>query len=73
MTCMSQYFSSYTLCVRNQKIKLVDSSLATIVGKESVTFSPSLTLKNALHVPNLSCNLVSTSKLNPDHNFQINI
>nr|KYP41061.1 Retrovirus-related Pol polyprotein from transposon TNT 1-94 [Cajanus cajan] len=73
MTCMSLYFSSYTPCAGNQKIKLADSSLATVASKGSVTFSPSLTLKNVLHVHNLSYNLVFASKLTLDHNCRINI
>nr|KYP34264.1 hypothetical protein KK1_044804 [Cajanus cajan] len=68
MNFLSQYFSSYTPCAGNQKIKLADNSLAIVAGKGSVTFSPSLTLKNALHVPNLSYNLVPISKLTLDHN-----
>ncbi|KAG6742683.1 hypothetical protein POTOM_053605 [Populus tomentosa] len=43
----------------NKKIKIVDGSLSAIAGKGSVFISPSLTLHNVLHVPNLSCNLLS--------------
>ncbi|RVW35006.1 Retrovirus-related Pol polyprotein from transposon RE1 [Vitis vinifera] len=61
MTGSSQIFSSYKPCAGNKKIKIADGSLSAIAGKGSVFISPSLTLHNVLHVPNLSCNLLSIS------------
>ncbi|KAI5418366.1 hypothetical protein KIW84_042851 [Lathyrus oleraceus] len=59
MTGESTLFSSYSPCAGNQKIKIVDGSFSAIAGKGSVVLSQMLTLKNVLHVPNLSCNLIS--------------
>ena len=42
------------------------------MGKGSIVISFSLTLHNVLHVPNLSCNLLSVSKLIRDQNCQVN-
>lgn len=61
-------FVLYTPCVGNRKIKIVDGSLSTIAGKGSITISSSSTLHNVLHVPNLSCNLLSVSQLTQDQN-----
>ncbi|CAJ2666494.1 unnamed protein product [Trifolium pratense] len=43
----------------NQKLKVAYGSFSAIVGKGSIVLSPMLTLKNVLHVPNLSCSLTS--------------
>lgn len=45
---------------------MVDGSLSAIAGKGSIAISNKLTLQNVLHVPNLSCNLLSVSKLTCD-------
>jgi hypothetical protein len=63
MTGDSTMFSSYSPCAGNHKIKVADGSFSAIAGKGSVVLSPSLTLKDVLHVPNLSCSLMSVSKL----------
>ena len=70
MTGESTLFSSYSPCAGNQKLKIADGSFSVIAGKGSVVLSPMLTLKNVLHVPNLSCNLISFSKLAQDINCQ---
>lgn len=67
MTSSSKIFSSYKPCVGNKKIKIAYGSLSAIVGKGSMFISPSLTLYNVLHVSNLSCNLLSISKVTHDH------
>lgn len=66
MTGYSKLFSSYSVCVGNQKIKIADGSLSTIAGKGSIAISKSLVLHNVLHVLNLLCNLLSISKLTCD-------
>uniref|UniRef100_A0A1S8ADA3 Uncharacterized protein n=1 Tax=Citrus limon TaxID=2708 RepID=A0A1S8ADA3_CITLI len=71
MTGNSQLFSSYIPCAGNQKVKIANGSLATVAGKGTITISPSLVLKNVLHVPHLSYNLLSISKLTFDHNCQV--
>lgn len=65
-TSLSHLFLSYTPCPGNAKIKAADGSLSSIVGKGTITISDSLVLKFVLHVPNLSCNLLSISKLTKD-------
>jgi hypothetical protein len=72
MTGDSTMFSSYNPCAGNHKIKVADGSFSAIAGKGSVVLSPSLTLKDVLHVPNLSCNLMSVSKLAQEKNCQTN-
>lgn len=63
MTGSPSLFSAYKPCAGNQKIKIADGSLSAIAGKGSIILSSTLTLHNVLHVPNLSCNLLSISKL----------
>ena len=63
MTGCSKLFSSYTPCARNKKIKIADGSFSAIAETGTIHISSLLILKNILHVPNLSCNLLSISKL----------
>lgn len=72
MTGTSEFFSSYTPCAGNQKVKIADGSFAVVAGKGTVSISPFLNLKDVLHVPHLSYNLLSISKLTFDHNCRVN-
>ena len=56
-------FSTYSPCVGNLKVKIADGTLSPVVGKGSVHISESITLNPVLHVPHLSCNLLSISQL----------
>lgn len=49
-------------------VKIAYGTFSTIVGVGSIPVSKTLTLHNVLHVPNLSCNLLSISKLTQDLN-----
>ena len=55
---------------RDQKVKIADRSLLAIAGKGSIAISPSITFRDVLHVPKLSCNHLSISKLIHDMNCQ---
>ncbi|XP_031256086.1 uncharacterized protein LOC116114071 [Pistacia vera] len=68
MTSASQLFDSYIPCSGNQKVKIADGSLSPIAGKGSIKLSNTIELKSFLHVPRLSCNLLSVSKLSKDSN-----
>ncbi|KAF3671350.1 Lyk3 precursor [Capsicum annuum] len=70
MTGNSRASSTYTPCTGNNKIKIADGSLSTIARKVTVKLSPFLTLHDILHVPKLSCNLVSISKLIRSLNYR---
>ncbi|KAE8723356.1 MORC family CW-type zinc finger protein 3 isoform 2 [Hibiscus syriacus] len=59
----SSIFSSYFPLSGNLKVKIADGSLTSIAGKGSIIISPSLTLLNVLHVPKLSCNLISVNRI----------
>lgn len=58
MTRSAKLFVSYNPYAGNLNIKITDGSLSAIAGKGSIVISPSITLHDVLHVPNLSCNLV---------------
>jgi len=66
----SSLFSSYNPCAGNHKMKMAYVSLSAVAGRGSIILSPLLTLKNVLHVPKLSCNLISITKLIKDINCQ---
>ena len=68
MTRSSQFFSSYTPCPSNYKVRIADGSLSTVAGKGTVKLLDCLYLFSVLHVPNLKCNLLSVSKLTKDTN-----
>ena len=54
-----QKFSIYSPCPSNKKIVTVDGSLATVIGQGEVRLNKFIVLKNVLHVPKFSTNLVS--------------
>ena len=62
MTFKSQLFHTYTPSPSNKKIVVANGSLATITGFGDIYITPTLILKNVLHVPKLSANLVSIQK-----------
>ncbi|KAI3465995.1 hypothetical protein Pfo_022658 [Paulownia fortunei] len=68
MSGSAKFFYSYIPCSGHKKVKIADGSLSSVVGKGSVQISKKLFLNSVLHVPNLSCNLVSISKLTRDLN-----
>ena len=68
MTGCSSLFSTYTPYASNLQVKNVDGSLAIVSRKGSINFSRNMTLKFVLHVPLLTCNLLSISKLTHDQN-----
>ena len=68
----SKLFSSYNPCADNKNVKIVYGSLSTIAETKSIQVSSSLILHNVLHFPNLSCNLLSISKITLDHRFRAN-
>ena len=62
MTSLSSLFKTYSPCSGNKKIRIVDGSFSAIAGEGSITLSKHIDLKNVLHVPKLSYNLLSVSK-----------
>lgn len=68
MTGCHSLFSTYTPCSVNLKIKIADGSLSLVAGKESIFISKYMKLQSVLHVPKLTCNLISVSKLSKDLN-----
>ena len=66
MTHSSQHFITYTPCPSNRKIVVADGSLTTVASLGNIQITPSFVLKNVLHVPKLSTNLVSIQKLPQD-------
>lgn len=63
MAHSSLLFTTYTPCPSNQKIAMADGSLTTVAGIGDVCISELLTLRNVLHVPKLSTNLISIQSL----------
>lgn len=72
MTDSHNLFASYSPCAGNLKVKIADGSLSPVAGKGSIQISNLITLKNVLHVPNLSCNLLSISQLTKSSNCSAN-
>ena len=66
MTSKSQLFNTYTPSPSNKKIVVVNGSLVTVAGFGDIYITPTLILKNVLHVPKLSVNLVSIQNLTHD-------
>ncbi|RVW47383.1 Retrovirus-related Pol polyprotein from transposon TNT 1-94 [Vitis vinifera] len=68
MTDAHHLFSTYSSCAGNLKVKIADGTLSPVAGKGSIRISESITLNPVLHVPNLSCNLLSISQLTKKSN-----
>ena len=68
MTNAHHLFSTYSPCAGNLKVKIADGTLSPVAGKGSIRISESITLNLVLHVPNLSCNLLSISQLTKKSN-----
>ena len=66
MTPHSSYFSSY-----NAYITVANGSNTPITGRGNIYLQPSFPLKNVLHVPNLSNNLLSIHKITQDLNCAV--
>ena len=63
MTDAHHLFSTYSPCADNLKVKITYGTLSPVVGKWSIHIFESITLNPVLHVPNLSCDLLSISEL----------
>lgn len=68
MTSHSNLYTSYNPCSGRQKVKIADGTLSSVAGKGCIPISKNLSLDYALHVPKLSCNLLSISKITKDLN-----
>ena len=68
MTSHLNQFITYSPCTSPIKIKITDRTLTPVAGIGSIKLSLTLTIHFAFHVPNLSCNLLSISKLTKDCN-----
>ena len=66
MAHSSHQFKNYNLCPSSRKIVIADGSLIIVTSVGDVQISPTLTLRNVLHVPKLSTNLVSIQKITQD-------
>ena len=65
-TGATDHMTSYTPSPSNKKIAMANDSLATVAGLGDIYITPTLILKNVLHVSKLSANLVSIQKLTHD-------
>ena len=72
---MIEYKKLFTLYVpspQNHRVKIVDRSHSMVTGIGTIEISHNITLKAVLHVPKLSCNLLSISKITKDLNCVVN-
>ena len=69
MTGNAKLFSAYKSNSENLMVRIADGSLSKVAGIGSVTITENLTLNSVLLVPNLTCNLLSVSKLAKDLNW----
>lgn len=57
------FLTTYSPGAANLQVKIADGSLPPVAGKGSIHISASIILEPILHVPKLSCNLLSISQL----------
>lgn len=70
-TNMSHLFIFYEPLSRNKKVCTAYGNLSPIVGQGSIRLSEKNILKSVLHIPKLSCNLLSISRLSKDSNYRV--
>ena len=68
LTGSSKLFVFHVPCAGNETIKITDGSLALIVGKGKISPCAGLSLHHVLHVPKISYNSLSISKITRDLN-----
>lgn len=71
MTHSSQNFSTYHPCPSTRKITTADGSLITGAGLGDIPINRCIALKEVLHVPKMSSNLISIKKLTQDLNCTV--
>lgn len=57
------FFDSYKPTLGNQQITVVDGSPTNIARQGNLYLTPSISLKDVLHIPKLSTNLISVHKI----------
>ena len=67
MTGNSSLFHTYMVCHNQSRVKIADGSFSPVAGMGSVRLTDHLTLTRVLHVPKLTCNLLSICKLTRDN------
>ena len=72
MTSCQRLFQSYTPSPGNHKVKVVDGSYSVVAGVGSIKINSTITLNSVLHIPSLSCNLISISKITKELNCVVN-
>ena len=65
-------FTTYAPSPGNHQVKIADGSFSVVVGVGIVKINPNISLQAVLHVLNLSCNLLSISKITKDLNCVVN-
>ncbi|KAA0062437.1 putative mitochondrial protein [Cucumis melo var. makuwa] len=63
LTGFSEHFVTYTPSASNEKIRIANGSLASVAGKGQIVLFDGFSLQKVLHVPKLSYNLLSISKI----------
>ena len=66
MTYNPNQFKTYLPCLSNRKTVVANGTTTTMAGIGDVQVTSNLVLKNVLHVPQLSTNLVSIQKITQD-------
>ncbi|XP_038895920.1 probable Ufm1-specific protease [Benincasa hispida] len=66
LTSSSELFMSYNPSVGNERICIADRSFASVAGKDHISPFDGLILHDTLHVPKITYNLFSVSKITKD-------
>ena len=72
MTGICSFFYDYSSYNGDQMVKLADGSFTPIAGFGTVWLTAAFYLSNVLHVPKLSCNMLSINKVTADQNCIVN-
>ena len=68
----SFFFSDYSLYLGDRLVKIADGSFTHVVGVGTFWLNDTFFFSNVLHVPLLSCNLLSISKVTTDRKCIMN-
>lgn len=71
MTECTKLCTTYTPSPGNRKVQIADGTSSVVAGTWTIRIGLNVTLKGVLHVPNLSFNLLSISKITKDLDCEV--
>ncbi|TYH31278.1 hypothetical protein ES288_A01G160900v1 [Gossypium darwinii] len=73
MTRSNKSLFNYTTCPSKNSVRIVDDSLTSVSGTDSIVCTPNITLSSVLHVPKFFVNLLFVSTITKALNCKLEL